>query len=75
MALFQNLSLTTDPDGQLRMDGHHRPVRLELNYQDVVMSGGGCTVFRGEIFDAENHLLMEVIRESDRLSPSLSDLE
>lgn len=60
MALFQNLPLMTDPLGCLRMDGHHSPVSLELNYQDALMSGGECTVLRGRIFDAEGHLLMEV---------------
>lgn len=62
MALFQNLIITTDSSGRLRMDGHHSPMSLELNYQDVLMSGGGCTVFRGGIVDAEGHRLMEVTR-------------
>lgn len=48
-----------DDDGQLQLQGHGT-VTLEIDYTDVLGTGGHSVVFRGRIIDRERSAIMEV---------------
>lgn len=57
---MEQLPLSRDSGGQVHLNGTG-PVKICMDYQEILGSGGQGTVFRAKIFDdGDAHILMEV---------------